>query len=59
MKYSQKGGRKPDNYIILQIQMANRVYIQPDRASLLLWYAPPYQTLPERLSIDTSKTLKH
>ena len=37
--------------------MENRVHIQPDRASLLLWNAPPYQTLPERLSIDTSKTL--
>ena len=58
MKYSQKQGRKPDNYIILQIQMAkNKMHRQPDRASLLLWYAPPYQTLPERLSIDTSKTL--
>ena len=59
MKYSQKEGRKPDNCIILQIQMANKTHRQPDRASLLLWYAPPYQTLPERLSIDTSKTLKY
>ena len=40
---------------IQKIPMENRMQRQPDRASLLLWNAPPYQTLPERLSIDISK----
>ena len=73
MKYSHKIRQKPDHCIIQKIPITkstkvknqiqkipitkNKMHRQPDRASLLLWNAPPYQTLPERLSIDTSKTM--